>query len=69
MNKLRYNKDTLQVKVGPLTDSKSTCACTLLLVISADANLIICFPKPSESVLSVSLIIFDADFKRTTLCP
>lgn len=48
-----------------ITDSKRT----LLFVISADANLIICFPKPSERVLSVSLMIFDADFRRTTLWP
>lgn len=42
-------------------------SCTLLFVISADANLIICFPRLNESVLSVSLIIFDADFRSTTL--
>ena len=42
---------------------------TLVFVISADANLIICFPKSNESVLNVSRMIFDADFKSTTLWP
>lgn len=49
--KIKVFKDTLQVKAGPSTDSK--CTLTLVFVISADVNLIICFPKPNESVLSV----------------
>ena len=42
---------------------------TLLFVISPDASLISCFAKPSERVLNVSPITFDADFRRTTLWP